>query len=60
MIRNLLFFILVVTLYSCNNRQKETPKADAFAKMEMDYLKTIDAAAIDEQEHLARSGRKRG
>ena len=35
MIRNLLFFILVVTLYSCNNRQKETPKADAFAKMEM-------------------------
>ena len=35
MIKKLLYFILIVTLYSCNNHQKETPKADAFAKMEM-------------------------
>ena len=35
MIRKLLLFILIITIYSCNNSGKEKPKADAFAKIEM-------------------------
>lgn len=35
MIRKLLLFILIITIYSCNNSDKEKPKADAFAKIEM-------------------------